>query len=345
MSIDRDPGSLVLISLQAREASNQRDYERAEFLANEAADLALDVGDGDTWWEMTFFRAECLRRAGAMSRSADIALTLKDHPITRKSPALGARVSTSLALAFQGCGKLEQAVVEAKLATVKAAEPPTHSTSRIEAEHALIAALAESDQLDGAWEACLVLAGLLEGTDVSPQTAGLGYWAIGNVAFLMHHVEDGTRYHRLAAENLSPTNDLDLWARFNHGSAAKRLAAGVVEPETLECIDRAEMASSIVGGSERDRLELALTRAHWLVLTGQYDAAIDRLKAVTSQESLLATHTAAEARLLLGQAFKARHVELEALLNLEASEQLFVQSGANDRAAVARHMITEVQRR
>jgi hypothetical protein len=343
--MDRDPGTLVLISLQAREAWNQRDYEHAQTLAEEAAGLAQEAGDTDTWWEMTFFRVECFRKAGAMSRSADIALTLKDHPITQDSPALGARVSTSLALALQGCGNLEQAVTEAKLATLKAAQAPAHTISRIQAEHALIAALAESDQLDGAWEACLVLAGLLEGSDVGPQTAGLGYWAIGNVAYLMHQVEDGTRYHRLAAENLSPTNDLDLWARFNHGSAAKRLAAGVVEPETLECIDRAEMASSIVGGSERDRLELALTRAHWLVLTGQFDAAIDRLRAVTSQESLLATHTAAEARFLLGQAFNARHIELEALLNLEASEQLFVQSGANDRAAAARELIDEVQRR
>jgi hypothetical protein len=226
---------------------------------------------------------------------------------------------------------------------MKAAEAPAHSNSQIEAEHALIAALAESDQLDDAWEACLVLSDLLGQSDVSPQTAGLGYWAIGNVAYLMRRVEDGTKYHRLAADNLSPTNDLDLWARFNRASAALRLAAGVVEPETLECIDRAEMASSIVGGSERDRLELSLTRAHWLVLTGQFDAAIERLRTVTSQESLLATHTAAEARFLLGQAYNARHIELEALLNLEASEELFVQSGANDRAAAARQLIHKVQ--
>jgi hypothetical protein len=342
--MDDQPGARVLLELRAREAWSQRDYQKAASIAGEAADAARHLGDENTWWNMSFLRAQCFREDGQMQLAADQSFDLKGHPVTEHSPYLAARVLTLRASVLQGLGRLPAAVVEATDAAASAAIAPAGQDLRIEAQHVLIATLAESGRLDEAWQECTSLDALLD-DDVSTQTAGKGYWVIGNVAFLTRRIPEGLKYHRLAANNLSPTNDLDLWARFNHASAAKRLAAGVVEPETLECIDRAEMASSIVGGSERDRLELALTRAHWLVLTGQFDAAIDRLRAVTSQESLLATHTAAEARFLLGQAFNARHIELEALLNLEASEQLFVQSGASDRAAAARELIDEVQRR
>ena len=46
---------------------------------------------------------------------------------------------------------------------------------RITAQHALIAALAESDQIDDAWEECLRLAELIT-PDVNSQTAGKAYW-------------------------------------------------------------------------------------------------------------------------------------------------------------------------
>ncbi|WP_233091962.1 hypothetical protein [Arthrobacter sp. MSA 4-2] len=341
-ALQETPGEQVLLELQARSAWNQRDYELARRIAEQAAGLAADLNDDNAWWNMTFLQAECLRKQGLMNESVIVGRSLQNHPVTAQSTALAVRVATLVSFALQGCGALREAVAEARGAAAQASLAPGQQELHIEAQNALIAALADSDQLTDAWTECLVLADLLE-ENASKQTAGMSYWAIGNVAFLLQRVEDGTKYHRLAADNLSPTNDLDLWARFNRASAALRLAAGVVEPETLECIDRAEMASSIVGGSERDRLELALTRAHWLVLTGQFDAAIERLRAVTSQESLLATHTAAEARFLLGQAYNARHIELEALLNLEASEQLFVQSGANDRAAAARQLIHQVQ--
>ena len=152
----------------------------------------------------------------------------------------------------------------------------------------------------------------------------------------MHH-------HQLAARSLSPTNDLDLWARFNHGSAQYRLTAGITAPETLECIERAELAISIVGGTERDRLELRLTRAQWSVLTGQVAAAVEQLRAIVESKDLLASHIAAQAYLLLGQALAVRAPGTEALSNLEESERLFLQSGAQDRAQTARTLIDELQ--
>ncbi len=173
--------------------------------------------------------------------------------------------------------------------------------------------------------------------------AGQSYWAIGNVAFLMQHVDQGVAYHQLAAQSLSPSNDLDLWARFNRASASLRLTAGVVEPETLECIERAELASSIVGGTERDRLELRLTRGQWLVLTGQFDAAIAPLTEIIGKKDLLATHMAAQAHFLLGQALSERAGATGAVSNFEASEDLFLQSGAEDRASTARALIEAIK--
>ncbi len=342
MDQEEPSGAQVLLELRAREAWNQRDYGQSRVLAEQAAKRAESTGECDRWWNMTLLQAECLRKDGLMQESVTVAQTLLDHPLTRKSAAVGARSYTLLALALQGCGNLRQAVIHATQATELAASVSDHIATQIEAEHALIAALAESDQLEDAWRSCMKLAELLQ-REVGAQTAGLGYWAIGNVAYLMHRVEDGTKYHRLAAASLSPTNDLDQWARFNRASAALRLAAGVVEPETLECIDRAEMASSIVGGSDRDMLELKLTRAHWFVLTGQTDTAIEQLRSICAKSLILATHTAAEAHFLLGQALKDRQSDLEAVLNFEASEQLFLQAGAEDRAGSARELITEIQ--
>ncbi|MFP3481333.1 hypothetical protein SB780_41470, partial [Burkholderia sp. SIMBA_057] len=76
---------------------------------------------------------------------------------------------------------------------------------------------------------------------------------------------------------LSPANDIELWARFNKASAAVRLSSGIVEPETLSAIERAELALSIVGGNKTDQLEVAFIRARWLYLNGDIPAAVEKL--------------------------------------------------------------------
>ncbi|MBG6182500.1 tetratricopeptide (TPR) repeat protein [Arthrobacter sp. CAN_A214] len=343
MALYSEPGEQVLLELRARDSWNQRDYDTAHRLADDAIALALDLDDVNAWWNMMFLKAECLRNLGLVSESARVAHELENHVLTVESAALTARVSTILSLALQGSGDLSGALTAARHAAAAVRKTPDQQESHIQAQYTLIAALADSDQLDEAWVECLTLAALLQGNP-SSQISGKSYWAIGNVAFLLDQPEEGTKYHRLAAENLSPTNDLELWAKFNRASAEIRLAAGVVQPETLECIDRAELAVSIVGGSERDRIELALTRAHWLVLTGQFDAAAERLKFVISKDKLLATHTAAEAHLLLGRALKAKRDDPEAAVqNLETSEHLFSQAGAPSRAGSARELIEDIE--
>ncbi|WP_024476093.1 hypothetical protein [Arthrobacter sp. CAL618] len=332
------PGDQLLYELRAREAWSQRDYEKARVIAGQAVDLALQDDNQVAWWNMAFFQAECFREEGAVEESVKVAELLRAHPLTDQSPALAARVLTLLGIGLQGIGQLPSAVDAARNAVDLAARDNAPRELLINALRALIATLAESDQVGEAWNECLVLAALIT-TDTSSQISGKAYWVIGNVAFLRQEVADGAKYHRLAAAHLSPNNDLDLWARFNRASAAKRLAAGVVDAETLECIERAETASSIVGGNDRDQLELSLTRAHWLVLTGQLNAAVKRLKPICADSTILASQTAGEANLLLGRALAGRGDDIEAMNYLDAAKANFIQSGAHDRAAHVAELI------
>ncbi len=339
----QDSGEQVFLELRARDAWAQRDYESARLIAAEAQRAAQQNNDDSIWWNMAFLQTECLKKEGNFKEAEESARELQLHPFTSRFPELSARVSTFLSDTLLGRGNLEAALAEARSAVSAAADAKNSQELRIRAQHALIAALAESDQIDDAWEQCLKL-GELVTQETNSQTAGKAYWVIGNVAYLRRDPARGTDYHRRAAGNLSPSNDLDLWARFNRASAALRLAGGVVEPETLECIERAEMAASIVGGSERDQLELSLTRAHWLLLTRQYDAAIERLRPICeASSSLLATQTAAEAHMLLGQALAQSGDFLEGMFQLEKSQELFHQSGSPEREAHVGNLITELE--
>ncbi|GAB3546250.1 hypothetical protein GCM10027404_06220 [Arthrobacter tumbae] len=335
-------GELVMYELRAREAWSQRDYRAARLLAAAAIELTAHAEDHHSWWNMTFLQAECLREEGSLEESLQFAETLGISSLTLESEALKARVHTLVAVCQQGLGHLDEAVDSATVAVKSASTVADSPELQIEAHHALIAALAESDRLDEAWSTCLDLS-----THITPaihtQTAGKAYWVIGNVAFMRRQVDDGTRFHGLAAEQLTPHNDLDLWARFNRASASRRLAAGVVDAETLECIERAEIASSIVGGTERDRLQLSLTRAHWLFLTGQLNAAVERLRPICAEGSALSRQTEGEANLLLAQALSARGEELEAFAHFETSEQCFDDAGAPDRAAHVRDIVAEIR--
>ncbi len=342
MTDEEAAGQRLLLELRAREAWNQRDYENAQHLAEELAAATLDASDELGWWNATFLVSECQRKQGKMQESWATAEILGKHPLTEGSKALSARVSTRASLALQGTGNLALAVAAARQGVKDAAESNEDVNVEIDARAALVAALADSDQLEPAWQECLVLVDILPLQPAS-KYVGQSYWTIGNVAFLLGHITEGVAYHQLAAENLSPTNDLDLWARFNRASASLRLAAGVVGPETLECIERAELASSIVGGTPRDRLELKLTRAQWLVLTGQFDAAVNQLGGIIAEKQLLASHVAAQAHFLLGQALSARGSTNEALGNFRVSEGLFLQSGAKDRASAAHALIRGIQ--
>jgi len=340
--MQQSSGSNILLELRAREAFMRRRYDQALEIAQEAAALASNRGDTAAWWQMTFLRGESFREQGLYEECKVVAEELREHPLTAASPALKARVLTMLSVASQIVGALPEAIELATEALQLDQSDDQATALRIEAELALIAALAGNDQLDHAWHECVSLTELLD-LEPDSQVAGKAYWAIGNVAFLRQRPGDGVKYHRLAAEHLSPTNDLALWAWFNRASAAMRLAAEVADDETYECIQRAELATSIVGGNEADLLHVEFIKGHWLFLKADYSAAVDVLRQVAAKAPRLANHITGDALLLLGRGLGGTGDSSAGLDILQQSEKWFTEAGAIDRAAQAAALVSEMQ--
>jgi tetratricopeptide (TPR) repeat protein len=343
MSMSRDLSPFVIAELEARESWKRRDYSAAYFQAVHAAELAVEAGDDLRWWKMVLLQVECLRDQGAIQECQELAAQLAAHPVSASAPDLGARASILLAHALQGLGRLPEAVAAATTAANLVAGDFENVYLHIQAQQALIAALAESDRLDAAWRECLVLESLL--TDhVDDDTAGKAYWVIGNVAFLTNRTSEGSEYHDLAAERLSPSRDVDLWARFNRASAEMRLHAQLGDAATLRCIERAELATEVVGGTERDLLEMSLVRAHWYFLTGDMESAINILEPMHSKFPVLAAQTAAEASFILGKAMITQGNDEESLQILEEAVTLFDTAAATERSAMVRDYLASVKR-
>ena len=129
--------------------------------------------------------------------------------------------------------------------------------------------------------------------EVDDQLIGKVYWVIGNVAFLCNKVQEGLEYHELAAATFSPARNLDVWAKFNKASAAMRLAADVADADTLRCIERAELATDVIGGSANDYLLMKLNRGHWSFLAGDSQTAVELLDRLCA---LMPTRPAADSR-------------------------------------------------
>ena len=324
-------GESVLLELRAREAFGRREYQQALRLAQQISVQSIAENPA-TWWQMTLFQAECYRELGDLTSCVETAMSLRRHPLTVGSSELECRVLNLLSDVSQVAGALDKAV-EYGLESVSVCESMEVNTDlRIGAFLALIAALAESDETDAAWEYCVPLERLVE-TEIDSQTAGKAYWVIGNVAFLRSEAGQGVKYHQLAAKMLSPSNNLALWAWFNRSSAAARLAAGVTDADTLDCIERAELASSIVGAKRLDRVLDEINRAHWHLLAGESRQAVDLLAPICTEPEGMGHQTAGEANLLLGKALREQGDCLNALHRLKDSQAYFSQAGAKDRAA------------
>jgi tetratricopeptide (TPR) repeat protein len=154
---------------------------------------------------------------------------------------------------------------------------------------------------------------------------------------------EGVKHHERAAKLLSPANDIELWARFNKASAAVRLSGGIIEPETLAAIERAELALSIVGGSRSEQLEVSFIRARWLYLNGQIPEAIELLRTIHAEKAVLGRHTAGEVALLYGRALKALGRNDEALELLADAREQFSYAGASDKVQQVMDAILEIR--
>ncbi|MGW9412947.1 hypothetical protein [Arthrobacter cupressi] len=339
MPDNRGTPSYAAAELRAREFRASHEFAKAADSARIAADTARADGDISGWWNMVFFQAENLLDAGESGEAADLARTLAEAPVTAAAPRDRARALVLLANSLQGRGLLDDAAIAAQSAVGLLADD-ADAEFEVHARQALIAALAESGKLDEAWTESLALSERIS-DDMDDQLAGKAYWVIGNVAFLCNMVEEGLEHHELAADTFSPSSNLDVWAKFNKASAAMRLAAGVADSGTLRCIERAELATDIVGGSEEEILLLRYVRAHWTFLAGDVPAAILLLNEVTGSADKLPPQTAGEAFLLLARAEVSDGRREAAELSVKKSVEYFEKAGARQRAAQAGALLSE----
>ena len=273
---------------------------------------------------MTFLQAENLLDAERFEECANLAIALVSGTDRLPDAQDQARTYILLAKARQGAGLLE-AAVESALTAVELTSDELDLEINIQARQALISGLADGGKLTEAWNESKILAEVIS-DDVDDQLAGKAYWVIGNVAFLCDRVQEGLRYHELAATTFSPTRNLDVWAKFNKASAAMRLAANIADTETLRCIERAELATDVIGGSVNEYMLLKLNRAHWTLLAGDSRSAIELLEDVCRLDDLVTPQRSGEACLLLGRAYaltgekaRARECLLKSIAHFDAA--------------------------
>lgn len=321
--------------LRAREFRANHDFSEAALSAQKAADIALADGDLQSWWSMSLFRAESYLADADFEGCAEVAAALVEQPhgISSRSRA---QVHILMAQAHQGSGYLESAAAEAKAAAELTNNEPDLEVN-VKARQALIAALADSGKLTEAWSESKQLAGVVS-DELDEQLAGKAFWVIGNVAFLCDNVEEGLKYHELAASTFSPARDLGIWAKFNKASAAMRLAANVADPDTLRCIERAELATDVIGGSDNDLLLLRRNRAHWSYLAGDSETAIAILEDIGATATTT-PQVLGEASFLLARAYLATGDKARARRALHEAEAHFQSAGASHRAHQAREFL------
>ncbi|MEN3345425.1 MAG: hypothetical protein V7635_2001 [Arthrobacter sp.] len=326
----------VAAELQARQRRSSHDFREAATSAQSAAEIARVEGDTESWWNMTLFQAESLLDAGEFEECAAVAGNLVAES-GGTTPQIQAQVRILKAKAHHGLGVLDQVAQEAR-AAADLMKDEADVEINVKARHALIAALADSGKLEAAWAESLILADVIS-FEVDDQLVGKAYWVIGNAAFLCSKVQEGLRYHELAAATFSPARNLDIWAKFNKASAAMRLAAEVADADTLRCIERAELATDVIGGSDEDYTLLKLNRGHWNFLAGDPNSAIEVLAGICAAAEKTSPQILGEACLLLGRANAAIGNRAAAREYLIEAADHFDAVGAQQRAEQAREFL------
>jgi tetratricopeptide (TPR) repeat protein len=335
--------SRTFLEFSAAQAWDERNYPAARGYSQQAADTALAEGDPMGWWELTFLAAACLRRLHRYPECMAEAEMLALHPLAAEGQPLRPQAETLLATACQGSGRLPEAVGHARRALELGLSARIGAGQLIEVYEALIAALSESGLQDEAWGHCqTLLLPLLEATS-DRQASGKGYWAVGNVAFRRGDLAAGVRHHTKAGSLLTPDADLEVWAAFNRASAAMRLAEGLHDNATRECMVHAETALSVVGGTEGEALTNQHSRGRWLQLSGNHASAARVLGDVYGHRDSLALQDAGEVALHLAISVAALGRSREAVDLLDKSAAAFWAAGALDRAGHAGRLAAEAR--
>ncbi len=336
-------GECLKLSLCARQSWDTRDYPGAAASAQAAAALACECKDTVLWWTMTFLAANSLLRNGDHAEAASTLQKLLDHPQTTNSDALSLRARQVMAAALLAQGSLPDAIMQATQAVeIGSGDSEEEYGSYLMALQTLIAALTEAGRLDEAWTHTLVLDDAVSDA-TAPQMAGEIHWVIGNVAFIRQDIPTGLEHHAKAGKLLSPAADLSRWAQFNKATAWVRLMAGVVESDTLEAIERSELAHSVVGATVAEMLEVSLLRARWHYLTGDLPQALELLTGIEAQCEQLAPHIAGDTALFLGNALEASSRMDDAIESYHNAQLRYEHAGAGERAYIAAQHMLQLQ--
>ncbi|GAA5228770.1 hypothetical protein [Paeniglutamicibacter antarcticus] len=215
-------------------------------------------------------------------------------------PVLKAKSEILRAAAWRNLAHHESAIETSRQALKTLAA--VHGASRIRAEayQGLIASLVEAGQIEKAWELREPLVEVLAETPDN-EFSGQCYWTLGNLAFAHGQNAAGLDYHERAAGFLKLVNKIHVWARFNKASADVQLQAGVANNQTNDCIERAELAYAILGGTTTELAGLATTKARWLLATEQLEQAVEILEKTILESGVDEALDIATARVLLAQ--------------------------------------------
>ena len=335
--------SRLFLEFSAAQSWDERNYREARRLSQLAADAALVEQDPTGWWELSLIAAAGLRRLHEYEACIAEAERLAQHPLAAEGQPLRPQAEALLATACQGAGRLPEAVSHARQALDIGVLLRLNADQLIEVYQALIAALSESGLHEEAWGHCQALLLPLLDAASDPQTAGKGFWAVGNVAFRRGDTATGVRYHTKAESLLRPDADLEAWAAFNRSSAALRLAEGLHDAATNRLMDHAETALSVLGGTEEDILENLHSRGRWHQLAGNHQSAVQILTEVYTRREALSPQGAAEVALHLGLSRAALGEMSRAVQLLDDSAEGFFTAGAMDRAAHAARLADQAR--
>lgn len=273
--------AFILNEYRARQAEERKDYGAAIEYSVAAAEKAAEVDDGWGFCRMTFNAAELQLGLGLMDECVATCGRLFATDAIKQYPDYESRAKVLVTRAMHNRGEMGDALVTAREAS-RMPMQDLSSEGRLSVQHVLVAALAEEGDTESAWEEAVRLAGMLD-DEPQPRVAGMAYWAIGNAGFMSGRIDAGLNYHRLAAESLALIDDVSLWGLFNKASAHMRLASGLLVQETLECIERAEVAYGVVPVTEIDGYEVTITRAWWELEAGNPGKADELLRPIEAK--------------------------------------------------------------
>lgn len=295
-----------------REAKRSGDHLQLAQAAAECARVYAVLGDDAKECEYLHTLGKYQILSGAYGACLHTVELLFSSPRIQVDPVLEARVLILRAAALRNQANHGPAIADARRALTSLDGVKGNFRFRAEAYQALIASLVEAGKIGEAWALRDQLADSLNQTS-DKQLAGQGYWTLGNLAFAHGQQTEGIEYHARAAGFLRLANDVHLWARFNKASADIQLRAGIDNEQIQDCIERAELAYGIVGGSTAELTGLAETRARWKCSRGRLREASDIMEKALGQAGETQTLENASAHILWARilADLGHHAEAE----------------------------------